>query len=153
MWITLNKQKCVDRNNFIIFRFVLGNEVLCFIESIYNMFNVSLNRSMPVVIGAYRYIYVFHWNCVLTEKEKKRINQLLTLFLFFLPVCSTIGHIIYVGITVRLNVCMGREEHFFYNFENIFHSNFGALYTRYLFRIILMFIFNTLDLSVTTPSD
>ena len=68
---------------------------------------------------------------VFTDKEKKKINYLLTLFLFFLPLCSTVGHVLYIGVTLRLNVCMGREEQFFYDFQNIFVSSVGALYSRY----------------------
>ena len=128
---------------FFYFRFVLGNNVLCFIESIYNIFNLSLNRSLPIIIGAYRYIYVFHWDKVITETDKKKVHILLTIFLFFLPLCSSIGHIFYAGFTLRLNVCMGREENFFYDFHDVFVSSIGPLLSRYQFSF-----FNSINLVI-----
>ena len=94
------------------------------------MFTVNLNRSLPTVIGAYRYIYVFYWNLVFTEKEKKKWNILLLLFLVFLPLCCTASNIYYMEFNLRHNVCMGREEQFFYDFNNIFDSTYGPVLAR-----------------------
>ena len=91
------------------------------------MFNASLNRSLPVIIGAYRYIYVFHWNLVFTDIQKKRVNIFLIGLLFFLPVCCAVGPILYPDNTRRFNICMGREEQFFYDFQDIFMFRLGIL--------------------------
>ena len=46
------------------FRRVLRNDIICFIEGVYNMFITAFNRNLPVVIAFHRYIYVFHWSWV-----------------------------------------------------------------------------------------
>ena len=113
---------------FILFAFRIAHRIgwLCFIETIYNIFNTTLNRSLPVAIAAYRYIYVCHWELVFTDRQKKRVNIFLTVLLFFWPVCSTAGVFFYIGNTRRFNVCMGMEEQFYYDFQDIFYQKLGT---------------------------
>ena len=110
---------------------MLENDWLCFAMATYTIFTVTLNRSLPVIIAVYRYIYVFHWKLVLSKWQKTRVNRILTILLLVLPISCTIGHSLYIGDTYRQNICMGREEHFYYNLNDTFEQNRrGAIFTR-----------------------
>ena len=67
-----------------------------------------------------------------SQKLIKKMNIFLLIFLVFLPLCSTASHIYYMGFSLRHNVCMGREEQFFYYFLDIFMDLFwqGSWYKK-----------------------
>ena len=104
--------------------------MICLVEGVYNMFTTAFNRNLPVVIAFHRYIYVFHWSWVYSDADKKKVSNLLSIFLFLLPTCSAISGILYIGNNWRMNVCMGREEKFFYDFKDIFNSYSGVIFSR-----------------------
>ena len=94
------------------------------------MFTFAFNRNLPVVIAFHRYIYVFHWTWVYSDKDKRKLSVILSVFLFLLPICSAVSTGLYIGYNWRSNVCMGREENFFYDFKNIFDSYTGVMFSR-----------------------
>ena len=135
MPILLQHYKSVKLYDFIrseveLFRQVLQNDAICFAEGVYNMFTVAFNRNLPVVIAFHRYIYVFHWTWVYTDADKRKLSILLSTFLFLLPICSAVSTILYIENNWRMNVCMGREENFFYDFKNIFNSYTGVMFSK-----------------------
>ena len=109
---------------------MLKDDVVCFVEGVYNMFTIALNRNLPVVIALHRYVYVFHWTWVYTDVDKMKLSIILSVFLFLLPTCSAVSTILYIRNNWRMNVCMGREENFFYDFKNIFNSYNGVMFSR-----------------------
>ena len=113
-----------------LFRQVLQNDAICFAEGVYNMFIVTFNRNLPVVIAFHRYIYVFRWNWVYTDVDKRKLSILLSSFLFLLPILSAVSTVLYIENNWRMNVCMGREENFFYDFKNTFNSYTGVMFSK-----------------------
>ena len=94
------------------------------------MFTAVFNRNLPVVIAVHRYIYVFHWTWVYSDKDKKKLSILLSILLFLLPISSAASTMLYIGNHWRMNVCMGREENFFYDFTDTFNSYTGIMFSR-----------------------
>ena len=111
-------------------------EVLCLLETGYNTFMTTSNRSIPMAIAIYRYCCVFYNNWLLDISNKKILERSILLYvagkalgntlgvcLFLLlfpvsvsPVVSTylmLRHPYYLE-TKRYNICQGREEAYIY---------------------------------------
>ena len=89
--------------------------LICFLTVGYNNFVTSFNRSITLVIAGFRYVYVFHWLAVISDAQKKRINNIFLIFLFGSATVSKYLVLHFKEKTKRYTRCMGREEEFFYN--------------------------------------
>ena len=97
------------------FRPVFKNDLLCLLSVGYNQFVLTFNRSIPVVISVFRYIYIFHWTSVISDKQKKHLRTKCYVYLFVTSAFAAVLSMMNTGITKRYNRCMGKEEQYYFN--------------------------------------
>ena len=56
-------------------------ETLCLLETAYNVFITTANRSIPVVIAIYRYCCVFYSTWLLSAANKKMLERIILLYM------------------------------------------------------------------------
>ena len=130
----------------LLFRPVLNNSLICTIWVGYTHFFLTLNRCLPVVIAIFRYVYVFHWNLVVSEYQKAALRKKCYIYLFLPSIMVAGFSIILPRTTKHYNRCMGKEEQYFFNIPFFLEETAGGpLYKLPLwhpFRLIALFLFD-----------
>jgi hypothetical protein len=78
-------------------------------------FVVTFNKSLHVVITTVRYIFVFHWQNVITKEQKKQLRTKCIFFLIAPSACIALSTMILAEKTKNYNRCLGTAERFYYN--------------------------------------
>ena len=88
---------------------------MCLVEVVFNWFVTTFNRSVPVVISVFRYVYVFHWETVFSSHQKKIFQKKCLSYLLGSSTISSLFGLFFAGSTKRYMRCMGRVEQYFYS--------------------------------------
>ena len=128
-----------------VFSLVSRNESVCLVEVFFNWFVTTFNRSVPVVISVFRYVYVFHWETVLSTHQKKSFQMKCLSYLFGSSTISSLFGLIFAGSTKRYMRCMGRVEQYFYSIPFFLEEPVGGHLTILPiwnpFRLALIFLY------------